>query len=291
METISMLIDRNIPSTSNVNEILFPSTCNAKEVNKAHIPPTFNVSEKHIASTSNVNESTSNIIDMTTPQKTPTKRKNPNIDIDLSTSEDEISSIQDHTTENTNKVSVSKAPLPKRITPDTQNNVHTIGEAYHLFRSFTHISKLPKCNEVPDRGEEIDLISTSSLTEEDNPFKKIDTISCPLHSLITFHNTHKELPKSHATVKIHPGDITRNRIDIIPKECDFIYELLLNEDSIKRFKTKIPLFIAWAEKRQSPYIITVPQIHGMELQNAVPNVFFKCVPRPFIHKASPSSTR
>jgi hypothetical protein len=88
--------------------------------------------------------------------------------------------------------------------------------------------------------------------------------SLPNYSILTIHQNNQDYKnkikqKSHLFLGMNKEEIMANSLDLISPEYQFIFELLLTRKNFNIFRDCIETFVTWAEKRNSPYLISIPQ--------------------------------
>lgn len=118
--------------------------------------------------------------------------------------------------------------------------------------------------------------------------KNMNQSSSPAYSLITFHRNKSEIntPTTHIAMNVTPQTLKNGKQEIIPKNFLFIYELLLTETNFHDFVDVIPSLLAWASKRNTTCLLSLPAALKDRLQQAVNDTPLQEVTRPFQDLAS-----
>jgi hypothetical protein len=172
------------------------------------------------------------------------------------------------------------------------NVVKTVAEAYTNYKSFSPAQQvLPVICNPPDTPI-MSAISINQTTKTEKKFIQIclNAIhpSSEAYSLVTFHSqSSSTFPKSNLAINVSPCHFITSRQNIIPRNCPFVYEVLLfDETAFNDFKRSLTSFVSWAESREAPYFFTVPDSLSKELSECLPDVNLVEFSRPFLQEAS-----
>ena len=115
----------------------------------------------------------------------------------------------------------------------------------------------------------------------------INTNSKPDFSLITLYaNDSINIPPCHLAFKVTSNMIIGRKLNMIPKNTQLIYKLLLQKENFLEFQVAISEFIAWCKERNAMYLISIPEIMIMGLKECTLNlVKLHEIKRPF-HKVN-----
>jgi hypothetical protein len=220
------------------------------------------------------------------------KRKNEPV-ITKSKSTSSIDSIGvDLDSEHSSKSHVNTKRVCKPSINDKMT-VNTFEESFTLYKTFAPIGQiLPELSNPPDvpifttfineMTTDAELHFMASCTEA-NPDSKF--------SLVTLHsNGNTSIPKCHLAIQICPNSIDLNMMKSIPKNSQFMYELLLVDDALAYYKNHLATFVKWVIDRQAAFMITIPDILSKELSDCLESIKIHEICRPFIPIASTSST-
>jgi hypothetical protein len=179
----------------------------------------------------------------------------------------------------------------KRLT----NKVRTASEAFITYKTYAPQSLvLPIMSNPPD-SPRLTVISEQLTTmgkqHLENICAETEQNSEPNYSLITFHNgSHENFPKTHICTKISPTILSNNSLlDTIPKEVNFVYELLLMDNGFINYKSYLPNFVAWVNNRRGSLIFSIEEKYFPELNSLFPNLVLHEISRPFQENPCASS--
>lgn len=176
----------------------------------------------------------------------------------------------------------------------TENNtVNTLEESYTLYKTYAPTGQI-----LPEFANPPDVAIKTSLTNQMTSDAEIHLItSCTEasvdsnFSLVTLQSKgNTSIPKCHLSIQIYPDSIDINNLNSIPQNNQFVYELLLIDDTLAYYKHRLSTFIKWAVERNAPFIITIPEILSTDLKESLEDILIDEICRPFIPVASTSST-
>jgi hypothetical protein len=185
----------------------------------------------------------------------------------------------------------------KRICDSNQANnvVHTMQEAYRQYRTFAPTDQqMPEVANPPDTARHIQLnldASTDSSLNFITSCVETSENSSPKYSLITLHSKgNVSLPKSHLCVNILPECLHSSKLNMIPENGLFVFELLLLDQAFQYYKVHLENFLIWSKERGAPIFFTVPTEYSEELIQSLNAFSLTEIPRPFQLLPSTSTT-
>jgi hypothetical protein len=169
------------------------------------------------------------------------------------------------------------------------NTVHTVQEAFTNYQTVVPCkTPIPQCKKPPTNPPIYEL-SVPANPDLLHTITDVDLSLTPAYGFITlFTQNCIELPPSHIAIRIHPSSISDDHLSQIPPGGNYVYELLLIGKSYGDYKTIIPIFIEWCQRRNAPFFITGPSANIPDIKEQLSCLSPKEIPRPFQVEASSS---
>lgn len=166
------------------------------------------------------------------------------------------------------------------------NKVKTAEEAYTTYKTYAPFSQvLPSFSDPPDMcrlGILSEHTSESMVVNIQEICHDAHNNSFPDYSLLTLHSRgHENFPKTHISVKMNPMAMKNPTLNIIPKNLNFVYEVLLLDHTFLDYKEYLPAFISWIIEKNSKVMFTVPELYFTELDSLLPHLSLCEISRPF----------
>jgi hypothetical protein len=213
--------------------------------------------------------------------------------IDVNLSEDEITDEITNNEAGSSKPSSSSNSMvkSKRVTIDETNIVKNIDELYSEYETFIPGDCTTPSFSHPPESPQIVRLPTGNTEELIHACRDVDMSSMGKYSLITLYTEDgHQLPPSHLAIKINKEDFINKRLENIPTNHHFFYELLLIGKSGRDYVDFYKYFAEWAKTRAAGFYITVAMQHRDKVRAKLYDWELLEIRRPFHANASAFTT-